>query len=129
MISSRVELVSRRRLVNAFIKADYAMVAFVRPGEITKTDAGGKVRGTPTELEEQQVAIIQSKRRYDSALVNAEAGSIPETEYLILGRHTLDVQENDTFTWMGKVYTVLAIHPTRTESTLCAIEFQGGHNG
>jgi hypothetical protein len=134
MISSRVELIARRRLVQAFIDADFAMVTFSRAGAITKTAAGGKVRGPDTVIDEQKVAIVPAKRRYDPGVINSEAGSIMGTEYLLLGNYRLDVQENDEFLWLGLTYRIETIHPTRRaggepESILCAIVLKGVENG
>jgi hypothetical protein len=125
---NRTELVMRRRNVLAFIKADPALVSFVRQLPPTKTPAGGLVRPSPRTLAPQQVRIIHNYRRYTDALVNSEAGEIPDSKYLLLGSHTLDIDENDTFEYMGEHYTVTGIHPFRTESVLAAIDYEGGPN-
>lgn len=135
MIASRVELMMRRRAVKAFIDADYVMAQFTRDAPLVKTAAGGWTKsGPPQVLLPQKVAIVPGKRRYDHGLINAEAGSIPETEWLLLGLHTLDVAEDDRFSWMGQNYFVKSIHPTRrpggeVESILCTIDFRGETNG
>lgn len=124
----RVELIMRRRVLGAFIDADPVQIVFTRAGVISKTAAGGTVRGNPTTLPSQRARIVQAKRRYDNGLINSEAGYIPHTEYLLLGRHTLDVEKDDEFTWRGDTWTVTGIHPTRTESFLCSIDFLGPPN-
>lgn len=126
---NRTELVMRRRVFAAFVKADPVQVAFMRKPEVTKTPAGGLVRGEPIVLDPQEGRIVQAKRRYDPGLVNSEAGSIPDTQYLLLGFHTMDVAKDDEFVWRGNNYKVIGIHPTRTESTVCAIDFNGPPNG
>lgn len=126
---NHVEMVMRRRNFRAFVKADPVSVSFVRQLPAVKTPSGGLVRPTPVTLAPQEARIVQSKRRYDPGLVNSEAGEIPDTEYLLLAYHNTDVQKDDTFKWRGQNYKVIGIHPTRTESTLCAIEFDGPDNG
>lgn len=123
-----LELVMRRRNVAEFIRADPARVQFIRSGERIKTAAGGFVASIPTTLSPQRVRILPNKRRYNSDLINSEAGEIPDSEWLLLGLHTLDVKVDDRFQWMGAWYQVTGIHPFRTESTLCAINHDGAVN-
>lgn len=125
---NRTELVMRRRVFASFLKADPVLVAFSRKPTVTKTPAGGTVRGPSLTLDPQPGRIVQSKRRYDPGRVNSEAGSIPDTMYLLLGYHDMDVAVDDEFEWRGNNYKVVGIHPTRTESTLCAIDFNGPPN-
>lgn len=135
MISSRVELIVRRRAVQAFIDANPTKVTFTRPGEKVKTDAGGYVAGESSNLLPQKVFIGPSKRRYDPGIINSEAGHLIETEALLMGNHTLDVKVNDTFTALGKNYFIKSVHPFRApgidgvESVLCAIDYRGANNG
>lgn len=124
-----IEMVMRRRVFRAFVKADPVSVAFVRLGPPVKQPSGGTRPGEPISLAPQEGRIVQSKRRYDPGLVNSEAGEIPDTEYLLLGYHDMDVQVTDRFIWRNQHYKVLGVHPTRVESTLCAIEFDGEANG
>lgn len=123
-----VELLMRRRNVAAFIKADPISLVVSRKTEPTKTASGGYVAGTPNTLEPQTARIVHNTRRYKNGLVNTEAGDIPDTDYLLLGSHTLDVQVDDEFEWLGQGYTITGIHPWRTESTLCSIQFAGPEN-
>lgn len=126
---NRTELVMRRRVFAAFVKADPVQVEFTRQGAVVYTPAGGTVRGPSRMLDPQQGRIVQAKRRYDPGLVNSEAGSIPDTQYLLLGYHDMDVAKDDEFVWLGNHFKVVGVHPTRTESTLCAIDFNGPKNG
>jgi hypothetical protein len=123
-----VELIMRRRVLGAFIDADPVEIVLTRAGTVSLTAGGGTVRGAPTTLSSQRARIVQAKRRYDNGLINSEAGYIPHTDYLLLGRHTLDIAKDDTFTWRGDTWTVTGIHPTRTESFLCSIDFLGPPN-
>lgn len=135
MISSRVELIVRRRLVQAFIDASPTTVTFIRPGEKVKTAAGGYIPGDGLPLSPQKVFIGPSKRRYDTGIINSEAGHIIETELLLMGNYTLDVKVNDIFSTLGNNYFVKSVHPWRSsgidgvESVLCAIDLRGPNNG
>lgn len=126
---NRVELIMRRRNVLAFIQADPVAIALVRGGTTQRTTAGGVIRGQGVTLPPQRARIVQAKRRYDNGLINSEAGHIPDTGYLLIGMHTFNVEVDDTFTWLGDHYHISGIHPTRTESKLCSIDFLGPTNG
>lgn len=125
---NKVELLVRRRLVLEFIKADPVYIEFSRNGEPEKTLAGGYKPTAPAVLPRQQARIVMNKRRYNNGIVNSEAGDIPHTDYLLLGVHTLDVEKEDSFIWLGEHYKVTGIHVARTESTLCSIDLLGGEN-
>lgn len=125
---NRVELIMRRRNVKAFIEADPVIIEFSRNGESVKTAAGGYVRSAPASLPPQMARIVQNKRRYNNGIVNSEAGDIPHTDYLLIGNHTLDIAEEDEFTWLGEYYKVTGIHKARTESVLASIDLLGEVN-
>lgn len=126
----RTELIMRRRLVREFIRADWSDIVIERPRGVEQTAAGGFVRlpGAPIKLDPQRVRIVPNKRRFDPGLVNSEAGAIPDTGYLLLAEHTFDGKVDDIFSWMGKQYTITGIHPTRTESFLASIDYEGAPN-
>lgn len=123
-----VELLMRRRNVQAFIKADPMQLVVTRKAEPTKTDSGGYIPGTPETLTAQEARIVHNTRRYKNGLVNTEPGDIPDTDYLLIGVHTIDVKVDDEFEWLGQGYKITGIHPWRTESTLCSIQFSGPEN-
>jgi len=125
---NRVELIMRRRTVQAFIKEDPVTISFTRLGEPTKSGAGGWIKGEPTTLDPQEARIVQNKRRYNNGIVHSEAGEIPHTDYLLIGVHTLDIQNEDTFTWLGENYHVVRIFTARTESVLATIDLLGPGN-
>ena len=125
---NRAELVMRRRAVRAFIDADPAFVSIHRRVPPHRTPAGGLVSTPDRVLPEQKARIVQTKRRYDDGLKVLEAGLITDSRYLLICNYTMDVEETDTFTWLGKKYRVTGIHPFRVESTLCALDFLGGPN-
>lgn len=130
-----VELTMRRINVKAFILADPVSVLFKRRPEPTRTPAGGFAPAGPAQAlpSVQTARIVHNTRRYKNGLVNAEAGDIPQTDYLLIGFHDIDVEVNDTFDWedidgVKNNYRITGIHPFRQESTLCSIEFNGPKN-
>jgi hypothetical protein len=77
-----VELVMRRRVVMAFIRADALMVSFHRTALI-ETPAGGWVRvDDDSVLDPQLTRMIPSKRRYAPPFINTEEGQIPKYPYI-----------------------------------------------
>lgn len=118
----------RRRNVRAFINADPVSIEITREGAPIKTDAGGYKQGVATTLSPQLARIVPNRRRYTDGLVNAEAGDIPKTDYLLIGNHTLNLEAGDMFKWLGENYKVTGIHLQRQESVLAAIELQGPDN-
>jgi len=126
---NKVELIMRRRLVREFIKADRVNLVITRKTTPTKNPrTGGMLAGSTQTLDSQLARIVQNKRRYNNGIVNSEAGDIPHTDYLLLGMHTLDVEVEDTFIWLGVHYHITGIHEARTESTLCSIDLLGKTN-
>lgn len=127
-----VELMMRRRNVDAFEKADPIELRILRAPEPTKTDAGGWVQGDseplPAPFDVQSARIVHNTRRYKAGLVNTEAGDIPDTDYLLIGSHTLNVEADDVFIWDGDYYKIIGVHPWRFESKLCALQFSGPPN-
>lgn len=131
---NQAELIMRRVNVKAFIEADPVTVTFSRIPGSTKTAAGGYVAtSSPADISPQTARIVHNTRRYKDGLVNSEAGDVTQTEYLLIGLHTLDVEVNDLFQWddlKGRAgnYRITGVHPFRKESTLCMMEFDGGDN-
>lgn len=124
-----VELVMRRRNVAAFINADPVDVVLTRRSAPIRTPAGGLVSAPdPVPLAPQRVRIVQNIRRFNPGLANTEAGTIGDYDFLVIGLHTLDIAENDTFQLDGKWWIVTGIHPTRIESILAMIRFRGEGN-
>jgi hypothetical protein len=126
---NKVELIVRRRLVREFIKADFVDVELTRRTGRTKTAGGGWTTVPAVPLPPQIARIIPSKRRFDNGLVNAEAGALPKSEYLLLGSHRMDVEVDDSFFWQGNYYKITGILPHREERTLCSMYYLGPENG
>ena len=125
----KTELIMRRKNVRAFIDADPVYITIIRPGDPVKNpNTGGYLPVVATPLPPQKARIVQNVRRYTAGLVNAEAGDIPDSEYRLIGNYTLDLEANDTFTWLGEHYTVLGIHTARQESVFAAITLRGPEN-
>lgn len=125
---NRTEMLMRRKVVKAFIKADPVSIEISRKGEREKTEAGGWVMGDATTLLPQQARIVLNKRRFNNGIVNTEAGDIPHTDYLLIAVHTTDLVEEDEFLWQGRAYHVTGIHHLRTESVLASIDLLGKEN-
>ena len=125
---NKTEMLMRRRVVLEFIKADPVYIEFSRKAEPTKSAAGGWIQGDPLVLPSQRARIVLNKRRFNNGIVNAEAGDIPHTDYLLIGVHTLDIVEEDEFEWLGIGYHVTGIHHNRTESVLASIDLLGKKN-
>ncbi|MCA1800475.1 MAG: hypothetical protein LC650_04205 [Actinobacteria bacterium] len=119
-----MELLIRRRLVWEFIMADYADVAFRRTVK-TKTDAGGYREDEQPALPAQRIRLIPQKRRFASTFVNTEAGEIEKWPYNFIGKHNLNVKEEDRFSYRGNEYQVMAIEPDREERTLLSCDYFG----
>ena len=126
----RVELLMRRRNVQAFIDADpIQLVVHRKPAPTRNPETGGYVQSADVPpLPTQKARIVQNVRRYTSGIVNAEAGDIPNSEYRLIGMHTLNLEKEDTFVWRGENYKVLGIHEARIESTYAAISLLGPDN-
>lgn len=123
------ELLMRRRVVQAFIDADPVRISFTRATPPTKTAAGGYVQGTEITIPPQTARIVPNRRRYTDGLVNSEAGDIPNTDYLLVAPHNIDIEVDDEFVWLGEHYKITGIYtPRRQESVLAALEFTGGEN-
>lgn len=125
---NQVELVMRRRNVRAFIDADSFSLVVTRAADPDKTAAGGYTRGSISTLSSQTARIVLNKRRFNNGIVNAEAGDIPNTDYLLIGMQNLDIEEEDEFDYQARHYKVTGIHHLRTESTLCSIDMLGPSN-
>lgn len=125
---NHAELVMRRRNVLEFIKVDPVSIQFSRSGTPQKTAAGGFVKPDATLLAPQQARIILNRRRYTDGIVNSEAGDIPHTDYLLVGMHTLNIEKEDAFIYLGENYKITGIYGARIESVLAAIDFLGPVN-
>lgn len=124
-----VELLMRRRVIRAFILADPIALVIRRAANATKnTKTGGYVASTKTPLPSQTARLVLNKRRYNRGLVNSEAGDIPHTDYLLIAEHSVDIEEEDEFTWKGEHYKVMGIHKQRVESILASVDMLGPDN-
>lgn len=122
---NRVEVLMARRQVNALILADPVMITPARKTQIDTGDGGWKW-GPSTPQGQVQVAIVPAKRRLSEFLVNTELGKVVDYPFILLGRHTADIQKDDTFTWQGDQYQVKSIY-IKTEVSLTAqIDYFGG---
>jgi len=127
----KIELLMRRRSVYAFIDADPVEIAITRERPPVKNENTGgytKDPAGPMTIASQRMRIVQNVRRYTDGIVNSEAGDIPNTEYRLIGRHTANIEVNDSFIWLGEHYKVTGIHVARQESIFAAIDLLGEEN-
>lgn len=126
----RTELLMRRRSVSAFIKADPVKIRIQRDlPPVKNPDTGGYIQqASVPPLPPQTARIVQNVRRYTDGIVNAEAGDIPNSAYRLVGPHTMNIEVNDEFTWLGENYKVTGIHQARQESVFAAIDLLGPDN-
>lgn len=130
MVRHGVELVMARRQIDALIKADPAEVVFRRKSKVELPDGGWRW-GDPVPLPKQEVCLIPFKRRMTEFLKNTELGDVPDLPYLLLGRHNLDIEPNDLFTYNGDEFQVKTVDLAEPEvKTAAQIDyFGGGTNG
>ena len=126
----KTELLMRRRSVKAFIKADPVKIQIHRdPPPVKNPNTGGYIQqASVPPLPPQTARIVQNVRRYTAGIINAEAGDIPNSEYRLVASHTMNIEVNDTFKWLGENYKVIGIYEARQESTFAAIELLGPDN-
>ena len=119
-----------RRQIDALIKADPIEVVFLRKEKVETPDGGWRW-ADPAPLPAQEVCLIPFKRRMTEFLKNTELGDVPDLPYVLLGRHDLDIQANDVFTYCGDKYQVITIDMAEPEvKTAAHIDyFGGGTNG
>lgn len=129
---NKTELVMRRRNVRAFIIADpMELIIHRKTKAIKNPNTGGYIAGIDLPpLKPQRARIVQNVRRFTNGIVNSEAGDIPNSEYRLIGSHTLDIEEDDEFEWLGEWYMVppRGIYEARVESTFAAIVLRGPKN-
>lgn len=113
-----------------FIKADPIFLVLSRP-TLTKTTAGGWVKGVPRSLPRQMFRLTPFKRRLSNMQVTNQAGSIPNLDYVLVGKHTADIRRDDEFDYNGDHYRVVSVEPktddrTRTDRVVAQLEVLGG---
>jgi hypothetical protein len=117
-----------RRQIEAMILADPTEVTFRRRTK-TSTPDGGWKWGTPQDISigSQQVCLIPFKRRITEFLKNTELGDVSDLPYVLLGRHTLDIQKDDLFTVDNQEFQVITIDISEPEVKLAAqVDYFGG---
>lgn len=105
MVILGVERQVARRQVEAMIKADPIWIQLRRREKIA--ELGNSWRWGPEEiLGPQQAMLVPFKRRLSEMLINTELGDLVELPYVLLGRHNLDAQKDDRFTWNGDEFVL-----------------------
>jgi len=123
---SRQELITRRRIVKAFIDADYADVSFITKVKV-KTPAGAFVLTDSTPRDPQRIRLIPANHRFGNMATNSEAGEIDRWPYLGIGSHKLEIAKNDHFFYRDGVYQVMSVEPDTEERTLFSLDFLGNN--
>lgn len=123
------ELIMRRKNVSEFVRTAPVSIEITRTGKPVRTPGGGKLPGESKKLAKQTVRIVQNVRRYTAGLVNAETGDIPNGLYVLIARHTADVERDDIFEAEGERYIVLGVSQLRRkEYVLATLDFYGPPN-
>src|SRR6266576_5544639 len=99
-----------RRNLDAFIRADPVMVTFTRSTPV-QTLTGSHTKGNPTPINPQQFRFVPFKRRLSKSISNTQDGPLSLTEYVLVGRHNVDVQKGDEFSHNNRNYKVTEIEP------------------
>lgn len=121
------ELVMARRQIDAMILADPLDVTFLRRQKVDTLDGGWKLSDPTPLAEAQQVRLIPFKRRMTEFLTNTELGNVSDLPYVLLGRHTLDIEKGDTFTWDEQTFEVITLDISEPEvKTAAHIDYFGG---
>lgn len=122
-----VELVASRRQIEAFIKADPVKVIFLRKTKIETADGGWRWSDPLPLPKPQQVRLIPFKRRLTEFLKNTELGDVSDLPYVLLGKHTLDVEKGDLFSIDGQKFEVKTLDLAEPEvKTLAQVDYYGG---
>lgn len=100
-----VELRAKRRNMAAYLEADHTPIVLSRP-KLTKTPAGGMVKGPYTALPSQKFRFYPLVRRLGDLTRDTPDGNINRRQWVLVGLHTADVQAGDRFILNGGQYEV-----------------------
>lgn len=116
-----------RRQIDAMIKADPAMIVFRRKSKVSDGAGGWRYEPEAPLPAPQEVRLIPFKRRMTDFLVDTELGELPDLPYVLLGRHNLDIQQGDTFTYRGDEFEVKTLDISEPEvKTSAHVDYYGG---
>lgn len=116
-----------RRQIAAMIEADWILVTFRRRPRVETAD-GGWTFGPEVALAPQKVRLIPFKRRMTEFLANTELGDVPDLPYILLGRHNLDIQRGDRFTYAQEEFEVKTLDIAEPEVKVVAhVDYYGGN--
>ena len=95
-----MELDIQRRLTGAFVSADEVQLVLTRRTRVS--DGAGGYTWSDLSLAAQGMRLIPQQ---DTARETQTAdGKMVKPTYVLLGRHTADMQRDDAFTWQGSRY-------------------------
>lgn len=118
----------RRRQTKAFVDANPIEIVITRHGARTKTPAGGWVKSAPTTLAPQTVTLVLAKRRFNSGVINSEAGDVQDSDWLLIAPNGADIQADDEFVAYGDHYTVRSVNHLRNDEFFASVENNGAVN-
>jgi hypothetical protein len=99
-VIAQMELDIQRRLTDAFILADQVEIVLTR--QVKVSDGAGGFTVNPTPLPVQRFRLIPQQ---DTQVeVETADGRMVRPRFVLLGRHTADMERRDTFTWNGERY-------------------------
>lgn len=123
---SPVERLMARRQVDAEIKTDPVMILPVRKPKFDD-GSGGWRYGPPTPIDKpQEVLIAPAKRRLSDMQVNTELGQVIDYPYILVARHSADLEPEDTFEWQGDKFQIKSIHIKTEVSKIAQVDYFGG---
>jgi hypothetical protein len=131
MVINLTERIMARRQIEALILSDPIYVTLYRQVRRKTSDGAWSLSAsTPVEVDgqvkPQQVTLIPFKRRMSEFLVNTELGDVPDLPYVLLGRHNLNIQRHDTFTWQGQQFQVQTVDLKEEVRIAAHIDYFGG---
>lgn len=95
-----IELDLQRKLTNSFISADEEQIVLTRRTKVS--DGAGGHTFTDEPLPAQGLRLIPQQDT-DREVQTAD-GKMVKPRYVLLGRHTADMQRDDTFAWQDSQY-------------------------
>lgn len=98
----QMELDIQRKLTDAFIKADETPLTLSR--QVKVSDGAGGYTKTAQPLALQRFRLVPQQDTREP--VATADGQMVRPRYVLLGRHTADMQRGDTFTWNDGRYEI-----------------------
>lgn len=119
-----------RQNLKEFIKADPISLVLMRP-TLTKTAAGGYIKGASTPITRQTFRLVPFKRRLSESQVTSQMGNTQLLNYVLVGYWNANIRRDDEFEYNGDNYRVVSIEPkaddrSKTDRVVVELEIHGG---